>query len=120
MGAYNATIDSDKKTATGTIVQNTYPLPVTANVANYSQAGPSARLTVFNVPLTLTNSSREQTRNGVLHDKRWHGEGRAPTYGGINRHGHVTISPPGKRRPPFPSRFMRTQRQPWTLDHFPF
>ena len=35
IGAYNATIDPARKIATGTIVQTAYPLPVTANIANY-------------------------------------------------------------------------------------
>ncbi len=89
VGAYNATIDPAKKIAIGTIVQTTYPLPVTVDIANYTQPGPTSGKTVFNVPVTLTNLPA--TQPVTVYFSTSNGTAKAGSdYGGIN-HGHVTI-----------------------------
>jgi hypothetical protein len=57
--AYNATIKSAGKTAIGTIGQLPPPPAVTAKIADFSAAGPSAGSTVFDVPITLTGPASQ-------------------------------------------------------------
>ena len=58
--AYNATIKSAAKTATATITQLPPPPAVTANIADFSAAGPSAGSTVFDISVTLANGPAAQ------------------------------------------------------------
>ena len=89
IGAYNATIDPAKRIAIGTIVQTTYPLPVTVSVANDTQPAPASGKTTFNVPVTLTNLPA--TMPVTVYYSTSNGTARAGTdYGGINK-GHITI-----------------------------
>ena len=51
--AYNATIKSEARSATGTIIQAPPQAGTKVSIADFSAAGPSAGMVVFDVPITL-------------------------------------------------------------------